>query len=90
MTRRQEIIDWLSKTPTSLQNIANFYKTDLKDILEDVEHIRESIKPKKLKMVPPYCKKCGFVFKERNRIKTPSKCPKCKSEWIEAPLFRIE
>jgi len=36
------------------------------------------------------CKKCEFKFEERSKIRKPSKCPKCKSEWIMAPLFSIK
>lgn len=82
-TRREEIIGLLEKGPISPYNIANKFGTTLKEILEDIKHVKLSIKPKQLKMVPAYCKKCGFVFKERSRIKTPTKCPKCRGEWIE-------
>jgi len=63
---------------------------DMFEILEDLKHIKYSIKPKKLKMKPAQCKKCAFIFKERSRVKKPSKCPSCKGEWIIAPLFKIE
>ena len=90
MTRREEIIKILSKEKKSAQELANYFQTDLSEILEDLKHIRKSIKPKKLKINPAMCKKCGFVFKERSKVSKPSKCPRCKAEWIMAPLFRIE
>ncbi|AAB89069.1 MULTISPECIES: transcriptional regulator [Archaeoglobus] len=43
-------------------------------------------KGKRLVMQPPRCKKCGFEF---DRIKA-SKCPKCKSQWIEDARFFID
>ena len=90
MTRREEIIEILSKEERSAQQMANDFKVEMIEILEDLKHIKYSIKPKRLVMKPPQCKKCGFVFEERSRVKRPSKCPRCKSEWIIAPLFRIE
>lgn len=90
MTRRQEIAELLEKGPVSPFNIANKFGVPLKEILEDLEHIKLSIKPKQLKMVPAHCKSCGFVFKERSRIKTPTKCPKCRGEWIEREKLYIE
>jgi len=39
-----------------------------------------------LVMMPPRCKKCGFTF-DRPKV---SKCPKCKSEWIEPARFLIK
>jgi len=90
MTRREQIIEILSKEENSAQQLANDFKVEMLEILEDLKHIKYSIKPKKLIMKPSQCKKCGFKFEERNKIRKPSKCPKCKSEWIMAPLFRIE
>lgn len=89
MTRREQIIEILSKEEKSAQQIANDFQVDLPEILEDFKHIKYSIKPKKLTMKPSQCKKCGFVFEERSKVKKPSKCPKCKSEWIMAPQFKI-
>ncbi len=40
----------------------------------------------RLLMLPPRCKECGFEF---NKLRV-SKCPKCKSERIEAARFKID
>lgn len=90
MTRREEIIEILSKEEKSAQELANYFRVELFEILEDLKHIRHSIKPRRLSMKPSQCKKCGFKFEERSKVKKPSKCPKCKSEWIMAPLFSIK
>lgn len=90
MTRRQQIIEVLQNNKQTTQQLANYFQCNLKDIIEDLEHIQKSIKPKKLKISPAYCRSCNFVFKERSKISKPSKCPRCKSEWIEAQMFWIE
>ena len=87
MTRREEIIEILSKGEESAQQLANDFKVELFEILEDLKHIKYSVKPRKLLQRPAQCKKCGFSFEERSKIRKPSRCPKCKSEWIIAPLF---
>jgi hypothetical protein len=33
---------------------------------------------------------CGFEFKERERAKRPSRCPRCSSERLTKPRFWIE
>ncbi|WP_330999883.1 transcriptional regulator [Archaeoglobus neptunius] len=43
-------------------------------------------KGKRLLMQPPRCKKCGFEF-EKMRA---TKCPRCRSEWIEEARFFID
>ena len=90
MTRREQLIEILSKEEKSAQQLANDFKVEMFEILEDLKHIKYSVKPRKLLQKPAQCKKCGFKFEERRKIKKPSKCPKCKSEWIMAPLFWIE
>ncbi|MBI4452324.1 transcriptional regulator [Candidatus Woesearchaeota archaeon] len=89
MTRRQQIIEILENQKATAQYLANIFETTLKEILEDFKHIEKSIKPKKLKIIPAYCKSCNFVFKERSRVSKPTKCPKCRSEWIETQRFYI-
>ena len=90
MTRREQIIDTLSREEKSAQQLVNDFKVEMFEILEDLKHIKYSIRPRKLLMKPSQCKKCGFVFEERSEVKKPSRCPRCKSEWIMAPLFRVE
>lgn len=90
MTRREEIIEILGKGEKSAQELANHFKIELFEILQDLNHIRYSVRPKKLAINPAECKKCGFRFEERSKVKKPSRCPRCKSEWILAARFRIE
>jgi transcriptional regulator len=90
MTRREQLIEILTKEEKSAQQLANDFKVEMFEILEDLKHIRYSIKPKKLKIKPAQCKKCGFLFEKRSRVKKPGKCPRCRAEWIMAPLFRIQ
>jgi len=91
MTRRTEIIEMLKKEAISAQELANIYKITAKEIEEDLQHIAKSVRPDfELVMYPAKCQHCGFIFKERSRIKKPSRCPKCKKESIDPPLFKIE
>ncbi|MBI2129987.1 transcriptional regulator [Candidatus Woesearchaeota archaeon] len=90
MTRREEIEKLLSEKAHSVQDLANYFRVTAKEIQEDLSHVAFSIKPRKLKLDPAYCKSCGFVFKERSKISRPSKCPKCRKEWIEEARFSIK
>jgi len=90
MTRREQIIEIIIKEEKSAQQLANDFKVEMFEILEDLKHIKYSINPKKLLQKPAQCKNCEFKFEERSKVRKPSRCPKCKSEWIMAPLFRIE
>ena len=91
MTRRQEIAEILRSEALSLQDLSVFLKVHIKVILDDIPHVEKSVQPQeKLIVVPSQCQQCGFTFKERRKIKTPSRCPKCKGTWIKSPLFQIQ
>ncbi len=92
-TRRQKIVKLLTTSePVSLDDLCFELRVfDRKLILEDLHHIALTLRKtgSNLVMQPPTCLKCGFVFKELKKPKTPSRCPKCKSERITQPLFQI-
>src|SRR3989344_1021490 len=91
MTRRQEMIEMLLQHEISAQEFCHIYRVEMWEILDEIEHIKRIVAhhKKRLVMNPPFCKACGFVFKERGKVKNPSKCPHCRHERIQAPAFKI-
>ncbi len=89
MTRRQELIKLLEQGEWSLQHLANHFKLSVAELLPDFYHIKRTIKPRQIVVKPAVCRNCGYVFRERSKISKPSKCPKCKSEWIESQRYTI-
>jgi|UniRef100_A0A7J2U5Y4 predicted Zn-ribbon and HTH transcriptional regulator len=94
---RQRITKMLSEIeePLTAEDIARMFEIDVNEVYEHLEHIAKSIRrmysgKKALVMVPPRCRKCGYIFKDLEKPKKPSKCPRCKSEWIEPPRFIIK
>ena len=94
---RQRIMKLLmeSSEPLTAEDIARMFEIEVSDVYEHLEHIAKSIRrmyggSKELLMIPPRCRKCGYVFKDLEKPKKPSRCPKCKSEWIESPRFTIK
>ncbi len=92
-TIRERMVKLLSetKTPLSAKEIA--FELGIEDermVYEELKHVMKSIKRtgKRLYVQPAYCKKCGFVFKQ-NLFRKPSRCPRCKSQWIEPPRYII-
>jgi len=59
-----------------------------REVYELLKQISKILKKKKriIEFTQPVCRKCGFVMKKMN----VSRCPKCKSQWIEPPRFRIK
>lgn len=91
-TIRQAIITIIDGMGLSAKEISVQIGIPEKEVYEHLEHIRKtalSKKEYKLKISPPVCKRCGFEFIKREKLKKPSKCPVCKSENIQEPLFAI-
>ena len=97
-TLRRRIMKLLEEcnTPLTVEQIVLLLDVDLNpsEIYEHLRHIAKTIRRisggrKVLVMRPPVCRKCGYVFKDLDRPRKPSKCPKCHSEWIVPPAFKI-
>jgi len=90
-TDRERIEELLKQEALSAREIAKRLDITVNEVLEDLRHVRKSTQsPFKFKIIPSRCNHCGFTFKERSKVKTPSKCPKCKSESIAEAMFKIE
>lgn len=86
-TTRQEIIENLKERPHTISDLSKAVGTSEKEIVEQLSHIQ---KAGALQIDPPTCIACGFEFNQRQRLKKPSRCPKCKSNRISTPSFSFE
>ena len=88
-TLRKEMISLLSGDGMmSAKEIAASVRIPEKEVYGHLEHIARTMKGLFF-VEPPVCKDCGFVFKKREKLKKPGKCPVCKGERIAEPLFSI-
>ncbi|MCI0527924.1 MAG: hypothetical protein L0Y56_10855 [Nitrospira sp.] len=91
MTQRQRIIVELEKAPMTARDLSKAIRISEKEVIAHMEHVAKSLQPpKRLVIEPSVCNKCGFVFSERRRFSSPSRCPECRHEGISPPVFRIE
>lgn len=90
-TFRKGIIHALEGNTLSAKELSGLLRTSEKEVYGHLDHIRRTLErgPRKLVIHPAQCKKCGFVFKKRERMKKPGRCPLCRGESIEPPLFSI-
>ncbi len=90
-TIRQQIIVLLDQTEMSAREISQTVGIREKEIYEHLVHISRSVnaKRKKLVITPSRCLECGYVFEKRTRFTRPSRCPRCKKEYIQSPRYRI-
>ncbi len=91
-TIRQEIVSALEGRTLSAKGISAEVRVSEKEVYEHLEHIHRTahIKKQDLIVIPAECRKCGFVFRKRERLKKPGKCPVCRGELIQEPLFSIK
>lgn len=90
-TIRQQIISLLEGNALSAKDISTDIRVSEKEAYEHLEHIQRTINKTKHNFVimPAVCKKCGFIFRKRERLKKPGRCPVCRGELIQEPLFSV-
>lgn len=65
-----------------------------KEIYRALSHVAKTIwrssgGKQMLYMIPPSCRNCGYVFKDLDKPRKPSKCPKCHGQRVDEPKFII-
>lgn len=92
LTIRQQIAEALKGGMLTAKDISKAVGIKEKDVLEHLPHVSRSISQDsgyRLVVEPSLCLSCGFVFRKRERLKTPSRCPVCRSEEITEMRFGI-
>jgi predicted Zn-ribbon and HTH transcriptional regulator len=91
-TIRQEIIAELLRGTCTARDLSAAAGIPEREVYDHLAHIQKSIgsSDRHLLVRPAECKKCGFVFAKREKLRRPGKCPVCKGESIREPLFAIE
>ncbi|MBI5742043.1 MAG: transcriptional regulator [Nitrospirae bacterium] len=90
-TIRQGITAALKGNTLSAKELSGALRVSEKEIYEHLSHIQKTVHKSDYVMVitPAECRKCGFVFEKREKLQKPGRCPICRSESIEEPLFGI-
>jgi transcriptional regulator len=93
-TFRQRIIDRLKKDELGFEELRRELEAPARALEDDLRHVERSLKrgSERLRIEPARCLSCGFTFTDRaNRhLHAPRRCPRCRSERISDPRFRIE
>ncbi len=91
-TVRRRIAALLSEGARSARELSVAVRRPEKEIGGHLEHLRKSLRAegRRLVLIPAACLDCGFVFRKRERLTSPGRCPVCRAETISDPSFRIE
>jgi predicted Zn-ribbon and HTH transcriptional regulator len=87
-TVRQKIMSLLQGNTFSAKDISSEVGISEREVYEHLEHIQRTVH-KYFVVTASVCRKCGFVFRKRERLKKPGRCPVCRSELIQEPVFSI-
>lgn len=87
---RKDLIPLLLDRSLTVTEISRFADQTGKDTVSDLEHLLQSLKHTEFKPMieNAVCKKCGFEFGS-DKLRKPSKCPKCKSTWVTEPRIKL-
>ena len=92
-TPRQRIIELITDTRLSSHQLAQLLGIPERQVEDHLTHVVKSLardRGRRVILDPSVCGDCGFVFRNRNRLTRPSRCPICRSERITAPQYGIE
>jgi predicted Zn-ribbon and HTH transcriptional regulator len=89
---RELLLQTLSTEPLTVRALSRAACLSERDVLNHMQHLQKSLKAQngRLVMMPATCLDCHFVFKRRERLARPGKCPVCHSTHMSEPLFSIE
>jgi predicted Zn-ribbon and HTH transcriptional regulator len=89
-TLRQAMKELLAEQPRSSLELSQLLSQSEKEVLGHLAHLARAPGPGyRFQMAPAVCRNCGFAFKKRDRLTTPSRCPICHHESIRRPRFAL-
>ena len=92
-TPRQRMIELLIGTRMATHRLAQMLCIPERQVEEHLAHVVKTIardKSRRFVLGPAFCQDCNFVFRDRRRLTSPSRCPQCRSESISAPRYGID
>ena len=91
-TARQRIIEILTDTPMTTEQLARMLSLPERQVEEHLTHVVKTVardRARRFMLDPSSCLTCGFTFRDRTRLTRPSRCPHCRSEGISSPRYHI-
>ncbi|MEE9543282.1 MAG: transcriptional regulator, partial [Thermodesulfobacteriota bacterium] len=90
-TIRQSMVDALIGNRLTAKDLSKELHIMEKEVFGHLEHvIKSTANDLRFVAFPSKCLHCGFVFKKRTRLRTPSRCPVCRSEEITETEYMLE
>ncbi len=92
-TLRRRILARLTQEELGFEELRREMEAPARALEDDLRHIERSLRHShaRLRIEPARCLSCAFIFHDRaaRHLHAPSRCPRCRSERIADPRFRI-
>jgi transcriptional regulator len=90
VTRRRDLIAYLTIQPRSVSSLARAFGLARRDMEEEIGHAIRSARRAGHRVIvePARCRVCGFVFSQE-KLGKPAKCPSCRSSRLFEAQIRI-
>jgi predicted Zn-ribbon and HTH transcriptional regulator len=91
-TARQRIMELLTDTPRTTEQLARMLGLPARQVEEHLVHVVKTVardRSRRFIRDPSICLECGFMFRDRTRLTRPSRCPHCRREGISSPRYYI-
>lgn len=90
-TIRQSLRAALRDGPYTAHELSALVSVSEAAVAKHLEHLARSIAASGdgLVVEPARCLECGHAFRDRRRLSTPGRCPRCRSERISPPRFSV-
>lgn len=93
-TLRQQLLAALRSGGMSFHALSELLQIRHHGLEEELRHVERTVRAggERLVVTPAECEACGFVFRRRSdrHLHPPGRCPRCRSERIADPIFRLE
>jgi predicted Zn-ribbon and HTH transcriptional regulator len=93
-TVRQQLRGLLLREELSFDALRALLGLPVRQLEEELRHVERSARGagERLVVTPARCLACDFAFRDREarHLHAPGRCPRCRSERIADPAFRIE
>jgi len=93
-TVRQQLRALLLREPIAFATLRDLLGLTVRGLEDELRHVERSARAagERLVIEPPRCRSCGYAFRDRaaRHLHPPARCPQCRGERIDDPVFRIE
>jgi predicted Zn-ribbon and HTH transcriptional regulator len=90
-TIRQRIIKLLEASDMTARDLSQVIGIREREVYDHLPHIARSLTAQNRRLIiqPFQCLECGYVFRDRQRLTRPSRCPRCRQSRIQEAVYGV-